>query len=315
MSAIPDASIYTDFSGLADLKRQAREDSPEAIRSVARQFEALFIQMMLKSMREASLGDSLLDGPDMEKYTSLYDQQLALELARGRGLGFSNSLVEQLGGTSGELPSAKPATPGAGPAGDMLERIRALNTATGPVAVTRPASGMQEPDRIQAVFESPADFVQTLLPDAREAARELGTEPGVLIAQAALETGWGRSVIRREDGGSSFNLFNIKADDRWPGRRVTVDTLEYRDGIARREKASFRVYDSFAESFRDYVEFLRASPRYRPALQQARDPEAFIEALHEAGYATDPAYAAKVGRILKGDVIGSLKLSGGVPTT
>ena len=313
MSVIPDASVYTDFSGLADLKRQAREDSPEAIRAVARQFEAVFIQMMLKSMREASLGDSLLDGPDMDNYTSLYDQQLALEIAQGPGLGFSKTLFEQLGGQAGDIATDRPS--GAS-AAEVLERIRTLNAkGNAPAVTTRPAVRMQAPDGVRAVFETPEDFVRTLLPDAREAARELGTKPEVLIAQAALETGWGRSVIRREDGGSSFNLFNIKADDRWPGERVTVDTLEYRDGIARREKASFRAYDSFADSFRDYVAFLRASPRYRPALEQARDPQAFIDALHKAGYATDPDYAGKVGRILKGEVIGSLKLSAGVPTT
>lgn len=313
-SAFPDTSVYTDFTGLAGLKAQARQDSPEALREVAKQFEAIFIQMMLKSMREASLGDGLMDGPQMDNYMGMYDQQLSLSLAKGPGLGFSDLLVQQLGGGRKPQDGADATTP---PISDVLERVRSLNQQPAVVAV--PAAVTSAPERPLPVFETPADFVHSLLPEARNAAARLGTQPEVLIAQAALETGWGQSLTKRADGGSSYNLFNIKADARWGGDKVTVPTLEYRNGVAVREKASFRAYDSFADSFNDYVNFLQSSPRYRQALEQAHTPEQFVQELHKAGYASDPAYADKIGNILKGDVIGSLapglKISNDGPIT
>ena len=146
--------------------------------------------------------------------------------------------------------------------------------------------------------ESPDEFIRDLWPQAQGAAAELGVAPEVLVAQAALETGWGRSVSRGADGASSHNLFNIKADHRWGGEHVTISTLEYRDGVAVRERADFRAYDSFEESFRDYVDFLRANPRYGDVLANANDPQAYIQGLQDAGYATDPNYAKKIGSIL-----------------
>ena len=141
----------------------------------------------------------------------------------------------------------------------------------------------------------------------------MGADPRALLAQAALETGWGRAILQHPDGRSSNNLFNIKADHRWDGERVSVNTLEYRDGVARQEQANFRAYDSLAESFEDYVTFLRGSPRYREALARAGDGQAFAAALQKAGYATDPAYGAKIARIMGsdtlGEAMGSIKLS------
>ena len=146
--------------------------------------------------------------------------------------------------------------------------------------------------------ESPTDFVRQLWPHAREAARELGVAPEVLIAQAALETGWGRRMIQRADGGNSFNLFGIKADSSWQGDRAQVATIEYVGGVAERQRASFRAYSGLGESFSDYVQFLRSNPRYRQALEQVQDSESFVRGLQDAGYATDPNYADKILRIL-----------------
>ena len=122
----------------------------------------------------------------------------------------------------------------------------------------------------------------------------------MLIAQAALETGWGKAVTRHDDGSSSYNLFNIKADRRWDGPSVTKQTLEYRNGIAGREQAQFRAYDSFADSFNDYVDFITRQPRYQQALQHGGDAATFADELQRAGYATDPAYARKIKRIMDG---------------
>ena len=145
--------------------------------------------------------------------------------------------------------------------------------------------------------------MRTLWPHASEAAARLGLPPEALLAQAALETGWGRHVIRRADGGSSHNLFGIKADGRWQGERASTQTLEYVDGVAVRVRDHFRAYASHADSFNDYVDFLQRNPRYRDALQRTGDAAAYFSALQAAGYATDPAYATKIQRILDGDTL------------
>ena len=147
--------------------------------------------------------------------------------------------------------------------------------------------------------ETPEEFIRDLLPHARKGAAELGVKPGVLIAQAALETGWGQKVIRHADGRSSFNLFGIKADTGWSGDRVTVATLEYENGIAAKQRAAFRSYDSLAGAVSGYVDFIRSNPRYQSALEQAADPDAYLSGLKAAGYATDPAYAEKIRAIMK----------------
>ena len=134
--------------------------------------------------------------------------------------------------------------------------------------------------------------------DAEAAAARLGIKPEALLAQAALETGWGKAVMKASDGSPSYNLFGIKADSRWEGDRSTVRTLEYRDGVAMKTRADFRAYDSYADSFADYADFVSGNARYQPALQAVDDPQAYFQALQQAGYATDPAYARKVLDIL-----------------
>ena len=150
-------------------------------------------------------------------------------------------------------------------------------------------------------FNSPEEFTQHILPYAQKAAKELGVSPLVLVSQAALETGWGNAITRHQDGSSSFNLFNIKADNRWHGDHIIKSTLEYDNGLAKREKASFRAYDSYADSFDDYVDFLRTNNRYQHAISNQGNDKLFIQDIHKAGYATDPNYADKVLNILKRD--------------
>jgi flagellar protein FlgJ len=301
VSRANNANVYTDLSGLTRLRADARQNSPEALKAAAQQFEALFVQMMLKSMREAgnaSGGDALFGSDQQELYQDMYDKQISLELAKGRGIGLADMLVRQLEGSVArtELPR------------EALERqtfdVRRQRVAASqlPAAAAEAPASTQEPTG----FASPDDFVRALWPHAQHAADKLGVDPRALIAQAALETGWGKAVIRMPDGGSSHNLFNIKADHRWDGPHVFKDTLEYRDGIAAKERAPFRAYDSYAASFDDYVNFLQSNARYRGALEQAADPVVFVRELQRAGYATDPAYARKIQDIMGRDLLASV---------
>ena len=157
-----------------------------------------------------------------------------------------------------------------------------------------PSSGNVLPGR----FESPEQFAAALLPMAENAARRLGVDPRYLVAQAALETGWGASIIQG-DNGSSHNLFGIKAHGGWQGASAETLTTEYYNGQPVKESARFRAYDSFAQSFEDYVDFLQGNGRYQEALKSAENPDRFMSELQKAGYATDPQYASKVNQIAR----------------
>ena len=327
-----DTGVYTDLQGLTRLKAAARANSPEAERTVAKQFEALFIQMMLKSMREASMGDELFGSDQVNTYRDMFDQQLSLSLANGSGIGLASTMLQQLGGRGAPQssdtdtlktdnllaarrfsgtppPLAQPAAPVA-----RTSFVAPKQQDIGPLfpvsrdATTNPVANL----------DTPESFIQALWPHAEKAAQNLGVQPEVLLAQAALETGWGQSVIGMA-GASSHNLFNIKADSSWDGRRVSVPTLEYMDGIAVKRTDAFRAYDSYAASFDDYVGFLRENPRYGSALRQAADPQAFVQSLQKAGYATDPRYAQKITSILHSDTmsgaVDKLKISAQLPIT
>ncbi|HHJ12815.1 MAG TPA: flagellar assembly peptidoglycan hydrolase FlgJ [Gammaproteobacteria bacterium] len=292
------SDVYTDFQGLNALRARARQDGgdEQTLREVAGQFEALFIQMMLKSMRDASLGDGLMDSEQTRQYQAMYDRQISLELASGGGLGLAEVLVRQLrGGAStpevpdGPAPEATPTTVG--------------DRASVASASPEPATPKQTPADWRP--DSPRAFVQGIWSQAEQVSRRLGIPTEALVAQAALETGWGRHMIRDEQGRNSFNFFGIKAGPDWQGARVATDTLEFRDGIMRREHAWFRAYASPQEAFADYADFLARNPRYREVLEQGNDAHRFASALSRAGYATDPAYADKLHRILDSGILAS----------
>ena len=284
------AQVYTDFNGLGALRAQAREDQGSALDEVSRQFESLFVQMMLKSMRDASFGGGLLDSQQSEFYRDMYDQQMSVELSKQQGIGLADVLKRQLGG---ESLSAR--------TGLTLEDYRGQPVLTvKPTAEPKAAAVEKAP--AQGLGESPQDFIEALWPAASEAAAQLDLAPEALIAQAALETGWGQHVMQ-SGYASSHNLFGIKADQRWDGDRVQVSTLEYKDGVALKTRAAFRSYDSFAHSFNDYVKFVGENPRYANALAATGDAKAYFRELQQAGYATDPAYADKIARILDSDVM------------
>jgi flagellar protein FlgJ len=151
----------------------------------------------------------------------------------------------------------------------------------------------------KAAFNSPQEFVATMLPMAEKAAEKIGVDAHYLVAQAALETGWGKSIIRQQDGSSSHNLFGIKTHNDWKGDSARVLTTEYVAGKPSKESASFRAYGSFEQSFNDYVSFLQNNERYEGALDSTANPKTFVRELQRAGYATDPQYANKVAQIAK----------------
>lgn len=288
--------VYTDFSALAAMRANAREDQEGTLDQVSRQFEALFLQMMLKGMRSAGLGDGgLMDSRQSDFYREMYDKQIAIDMAQTRGIGLAEVIRRQLGGADAAARDGRGVGDyAATPITAMPARAR---EAQAPVAQADPAG------EVPALDGTPAAFVRTLWPAAEKAAARLGLAPEALLAQAALETGWGRHVMRRAEGSSSHNLFGIKADRRWSGDTVSSETTEYRDGVALRTRDRFRAYASFEQSFEDYVDFVQRNPRYREALRQTADPRAYFEALQAAGYATDPVYADKIGRILGSETL------------
>jgi flagellar protein FlgJ len=275
------ADTYTDFSGLQALKRAAAKNDPTAVRKVAQQFESMFTRMMLKSMRDA-VGTDPIFGSDQEKmYQGMYDDQLALQLSKGRGLGLADMLVKQLqrlGAGGASAPSTSPtATSAAAPSGGA-------------------APGKASPPAASAATQR--NFIQGLWPQARQAGQELGVDPTNLIAQAALETNWGRNLPHDSSGHSSNNLFGVKATDSWPGASVPAVTSEAAaDGTSTAVVAPFRSYPDASQSFQDYVSILRNNPRYAGALNTGSDAQAFATGLQRGGYATDPDYVRKVSAV------------------
>lgn len=320
-----EASVYTSFAGLNQLKALAAQGGGAALKQVAQQFEAVFTQMMLKSMRQASFGGGIFDSHESETYQSLFDQQLALTLSTsGKGLGIATMIERQLGAAlagAHKTAADAPASPVNGEAMDELAardaRLRMptprrgsattdadTDAATAATAVDGSmlaaiGGGLGTAARVtlQMLPSGPRAFVQAMAPYAEVAARKLGVSPRLLLAQAALETGWGAHMPCQADGAPSFNLFGIKAGGSWDGAAVRVPTIEYEGGVAVRKLDSFRAYASPAESFMDYARLLASSPRYAAALGQGENVRGFAQALQQGGYATDPDYAEKLVRL------------------
>lgn len=319
------APSYTDFQALTTLRAEARNAPTEALDEVASQFESLFVQMMLKSMRDATVEGGLFDSHQMEMYQQMFDQQISLDIAQNGGVGLAETLVSQLGGNKpvdaspealvGQEDSPQPLVALNRAAADIKRQVLGLYGGSSNDR-SEPLVDLGEQQQESWLPSSPEDFIRGVWEHAVNAAKELGLDPEVLVAQSALETGWGKKVIKA-DQGSSFNLFGIKADDRWSGKAATVSTVEFRDGLAVLERASFRAYDSLASAFNDYVDFLKSNPRYQQALDKVSDSKEFLVELQSAGYATDPRYAEKILGIIDrnnhSSVINELKNSQELP--
>jgi len=287
--------LALDSKGMGELRQSARAGSPEALKKAATQFEAMFVNMMMKSMRDASPQEGLLDNQQSKMFTSMLDQQTSQTIAN-KGMGLADVLVRQL---SNSLPQQ---------GADGLPGLPALSS--------QPyARALQEQARLQRSIEAsggalaanagkPAHvraFQDKLAGHAEDAARASGIPAKFMLGQAALESGWGRREIRGRDGSNSHNLFGIKAGPEWKGKVVETTTTEYVNGKPQLRVEKFRAYDSYADSFKDYARLLTSNPRYEKALAAASggDGAAFARNLQRAGYATDPNYATKLASIIK----------------
>jgi peptidoglycan hydrolase FlgJ len=300
-----------DTKGLGELKQGARNGSPAALKEAATQFEAMFINMMMKSMREATPQEGIMDNQQSKMFTGMLDQQLSQNLAK-RGMGLADVLTRQLtsnqmgaqalaigadGVAAGKAAAAAsamaPLDGSMRPGMDAATMIKTGATQPGaPVLPLTTASGRVQPAHVR-------NFQEKLHAHAAEAERATGVPAKFMLGQAALESGWGKRMIRNADGSSSNNLFGIKAGPGWKGKVATAVTTEYVNGVARQKVERFRAYDTPADSFKDYANMLAKNPRYDKVLNSGGDAAAFAHGLQRAGYATDPQYAAKLTRVIK----------------
>ena len=370
MEKLSASSNFLDLGGLDSLRVQAQKDEKGALKEAAKQFEGIFIQMLMKSMRDANAAfksDNPMNSETTAFFEQMRDQQMSVDLSNKGMLGLAEMMVQQLD------PDDSPITPASVLRGnsdykvnpsmfvapateldkdtldiiapkdqiaashsviansdtahsviDSAESMRPMSAQLTNVLNGEQLNSVLRGEQLasQAVqvgkvlpqtdvavpkakgiavsqFTSPEHFISVLYPHAEKAAKSLGTSAEVLIAQSALETGWGQKVVRRNDGTMSHNLFNIKADKRWQGDKTSVNTLEFEKGIAVQQKADFRMYDNLEQSFNDFVSFISQGDRYQDARKVASEPTQFIKALQKAGYATDPQYANKVINVMK----------------
>ncbi len=310
------SKLAIDTKGLGELKQSAKAGSPEALKTAATQFEAMFINMMMKSMRDATPQEGMLDSQQTKTFTSMLDQQMSQNLAK-RGVGLADVLIRQLsaqatnaqaldiGGVQSPSPFSLDAGPGLPVASQKTfnlgaDQVRRASPGVGEVAKA-PLSPVA-PSGIQgARTQAPhvKSFQDKLGSHAEEASRATGIPAKFMLGQAALESGWGKREIRNADGTASHNLFGIKAGPGWKGKVTTAHTTEFVNGVAQTRVEKFRAYDSYADSFKDYAKLISKNPRYEKVMASAGDASGFARGLQNAGYATDPLYAAKLTRIIK----------------
>ena len=291
-----------DTQGLGNLKQAAKAGSPEALKTAATQFEAMFINMMMKSMRDATPQDGPMDSQQTKTFTAMLDQQTSQNLAK-RGMGLADVLVRQLSSqavNAQALAIGADGSPGAPAAQSFtLPAPRTDKAAAGEAAAASSSglsSGITASGRVQAPHVR--SFQDKVGADAEAASRATGIPAKFMIGQAALESGWGKREIKNADGSSSHNLFGIKAGPGWTGKVATAVTTEYVNGVPQTRVEKFRAYDSYADSFKDYAKLLASNPRYEKVLASGMDASKFAHGLQKAGYATDPLYAAKLSKII-----------------
>lgn len=307
----PNRAAY-DVKGAQDLRAQFAKDPQEGLKAAAQQFETLFLQMVMKSMRDSVPQDGLLNSEQSRFYTGMLDQQLAQNLTTtGQGVGFAKLIEQQLGRSMASTDGLPLAAVTANPAGNALPlaasdgRHLSYKTVLGnlPTSAAYPAQTVSSAETGNlAPPATTKDFVNQVWPHAVEASRSTGVPPQFLVAQSALESGWGKSEIRNADGSSSYNLFGIKAGKNWNGATVEATTTEYVDGQPQQKVERFRAYASYEEGFRDYANLLRGNSRYSSVIG-SQDGTEFARRLQQAGYATDPMYADKLARIINGPAL------------
>jgi flagellar protein FlgJ len=303
-----------DVQGFDAMRAQANAAPQQGLKAAAKQFDAVFTQMMLKSMREATPSDSPFDSHDSATFTSMLDQQLAQNVG-AKGIGVADMMLKQLMRNAGATASADGT--GASASGDssanagnmaaMNAMAKAYANAAGSSsaskaslsgsgysadsALTPPARGVGS-DKVAA-------FVDRLAAPAQAASAATGIPARFIIGQAALESGWGKREIKNNDGSSTHNVFGIKATSDWTGKTATAVTTEYVNGKPQKVVEKFRAYDSYEAALTDYASVLKSNPRYAPVVEASRDAAGFAHGMQKAGYATDPQYAKKLISIMR----------------
>ncbi|MES2160016.1 MAG: flagellar assembly peptidoglycan hydrolase FlgJ [Pseudomonadota bacterium] len=325
-SPVPNANTSNDLSSkfaldlkdMGSLRQSAKAGSPEALKTAATQFEAMFVNMMMKSMREATPQDGMMDSQQSKMFTTMLDQQTSQNIAK-KGIGLSDMLIRQLSKTADQKAlaignEAGDASSGAngGSFGGLSSLMdaklqRAIAAAGGAGSVGSVDDNSAVPaTTVNKGSQAPhvRSFQQKLGADAEEASRATGIPAKFMLGQAALESGWGKREIKGRDGSNSHNLFGIKAGGDWKGKVVEATTTEYVNGKAQTKVERFRAYDSYSDSFKDYAKLLASNPRYEKVLASAGDASSFAHGLQKAGYATDPNYANKLTSIIKRSLAG-----------
>ena len=301
-----------DVQGFDAMRAQANAAPQQGLKAAAKQFDAVFTQMMLKSMREATPSDGPFDSHDSATFTSMLDQQLAQNMG-AKGIGVADMMLKQLMRNAGATASAD----GTGASGDssanagnmaaMNAMAKAYANAAGSStaskaslsgsgysadsALTPPARGVGS-DKVAA-------FVDRLAAPAQAASSATGIPARFIIGQAALESGWGKREIKNNDGSSTHNVFGIKATSDWTGKTASAVTTEYVNGKPQKVVEKFRAYDSYEDALTDYASVLKSNPRYAPVVEASRDAAGFAHGMQKAGYATDPQYAKKLISIMR----------------
>jgi len=314
-SADLSGKVAFDANSLNNLKVAAKENSPEAIKGVAKQFEAIFMNMMLKSMRDASPQDSPFDNEQSRTFTSMLDQQLSSNLA-SKGLGLADVLARQLtkGGYSADntmqqavssdqpVPALNPVLLN-NPVPSNPYLIKGLERAAEQATdgKTLPAEAMPADGKLlgKPLSDNSSDFQNRMAGHAEAASRATGIPAHLMLVQAALESGWGKREIKSADGTPSNNLFGIKATGNWDGKVVETTTTEYINGVKQKRVEKFRAYDSYADSFKDFANLMRNNPRYENVMSNMQNVNDYAQAMQKAGYATDPNYAAKLASVIQ----------------
>lgn len=287
-----------DSKGLDALRHASKDNSPEALKAAATQFEALFVSMMLKSMREAGSQDGMFDNEQSRMYTSMLDQQLSQKMA-SRGIGLADAMVRQLSNNAmtQALQADSPASPpmALGGLGGVNQYIQQQNFATKSEQIMQSTTGIESNSSARHVQE----FTRKLGAHAELASQGTGIPAKFMLGQAALESGWGKHEIKALDGSTSHNVFGIKATGNWKGRTVEAMTTEYINGVAYQKVEKFRAYDNYSDAFKDYAKLIHDNPRYQSVIQNGGDASQFAHALQKAGYATDPQYAQKLTKVIQ----------------
>jgi flagellar protein FlgJ len=303
-----------DANGLNNLKQAAKENSPEAIKGVAKQFEAVFMNMMLKSMREASSSqDNPFDNEQSRTFTSMLDQQLSSNLA-SKGLGLADILAKQLSkngysasnaleqAVTDEQSNSNRNSPSSS---ELISNPLSTNTIKTfePKLEQRTAPTEASPTNrtlnLKPISDNSSEFQNRMAQHAQEASRATGMPAHLMLGQAALESGWGKRELKGADGTPSYNLFGIKATGNWDGKVVEATTTEYIHGVKQKRIEKFRAYDSYADSFKDFANLMRNNPRYENVMANLQNVNDYAQAMQKAGYATDPNYASKLSSVIQ----------------